>query len=168
LKSSYILNIIEVNSRLTLEGFLNMNFIRAFMVITVLIAAASVAANADDNTINVTPGKYSIKIEKSSNTQPNPVVNTEEKCITSSVYKPVEVLTSNGNCTASNVKKKGNTITFDIICKVDPDMPPVKGTADYSSNGIGIAWTVVMKGEADGKSITVTSKAEGKRVGGCK
>ena len=145
-----------------------MNIIRVFMVIMLLTAAVSAAALAEDATISVTPGKYSIKKETSSNLHPEPVINTDEKCITDKVFNPVESLPSKEHCTATNVKKKGNTVNFDVVCDLGPDMSPFKGTAEFSSNGVGIAWKIVMNGEADGKGFTVNSKAEGKRIGACK
>lgn len=145
-----------------------MNFVRVFMGIMLLTAVITPAAYAEDITISVTPGKYSIKKETSSSLQPDPEVKTEEKCITNQVYNPVDSLPSKENCSAINVKKKGNTVTFDFKCKGGPDLPPLNGEAEYSSNGMEIAWTVVMKGEVEGKSATITSKAQGKRVGACK
>jgi Protein of unknown function (DUF3617) len=144
-----------------------MNFVRAYMVLMLFLAGAAAAAYAADATIDVTPGKYSIKKETSSSLQPDPVVKTEERCITDAVFNPVEALPSKENCSAKNVKKTGNTVTFDIECKGGPQMPPLNGKAEYSSNGVGIAWNIVMQGEADGKGFTITSKAEGRRVGSC-
>jgi len=118
--------------------------------------------------LNVTPGNYQIKRETSSNADPNAIVNEEEKCIRDAVFDPVSALPSNAGCTASNVKKNGNTVSFDIDCTGGAQMPPLKGTAEYSSNGMAIGWNIVLKGEVDGKPLTIVNKAEGKRIGDCK
>ncbi|MFI5322525.1 MAG: DUF3617 domain-containing protein [Thermodesulfobacteriota bacterium] len=144
-----------------------MNFVRVFMGIMLLTAVITAAAYAEDITVSVTPGKYSMKNEMSSNLQPDPVVKTGEKCITYRVYNPVDSLPDKANCSAINVKKKGNTVTYDIKCKGGTDQPPFNGKAEYSSNGMEIALTIVMNGEAEGKTVTITSKTRGKRVGAC-
>ena len=142
----------------------------AFKYLLVLFFAASTfaGARAEDAVLNVTPGNYQIKRETSSNDDPKAIVNNEEKCITDKVFNPVSALPSNAGCTASNVKKSGNTVTFDIFCKGGPEMPPLTGKAEYSSNGMAIGWNIVLNGEFEGKPMTFINKAEGKRVGDCK
>jgi len=139
-----------------------------YAMILVMAAMPLIGAKAEDIYLNVTPGNYLIKRETSSDTDPNAINNDEEKCITDPIFSPVKALPPNGGCSASNVKKSGNTVTFDINCTGGPQMPPLKGTAEYSSNGVAIGWNIVLKGDIDGKPMTIVNKATGKRIGDCK
>jgi len=125
-------------------------------------------ARAEDAVLNVTPGNYQIKRHVSFSNDPNAVVDGGEKCIKEKVYNPVESLPSDAGCTASNIKKNGSTVTFDINCTGGPERTPLTGKAEYSSNGMAISWNIVLNGVVEGKPVTTIVKAEGKRVGDCK
>ncbi len=142
----------------------------AFRLLLVLFFAALPFAGvrAEDAVLNVTPGNYQIKRETSSDDDPKGVVHNEEKCITDKVFNPVSALPSKAGCSASNVKKSGNTVSFDINCTGGEQMPPLTGKAEYSSNGMAIGWNIVFTGEVEGKPWTIVNKAEGKRTGDCK
>jgi len=142
----------------------------AFQYLLVLFFAVLPFAGvrAEDAVLNVTPGNYQIRRETSSSDSPDAIVNNEERCISDKVFNPVSVLPQNRGCTASNVKKNGNTVSFDINCAGGEEMPPLVGKAEYSSNGMAIGWNIVFKGEVEGKPWTIINKAEGKRIGECK
>ncbi|HET7289230.1 MAG TPA: DUF3617 family protein [Thermodesulfobacteriota bacterium] len=145
-----------------------MNTAMKYALVLVMSALPLVSAKAEEAVLNVTPGNYLIKRETSSDADPNAIKKDEEKCITSPVFNPVSALPPNGGCTASNVKKSGNSVTFNITCTGGPEMPPLTGTAEYSSNGMAIGWNIVLKGDIEGKPMTIVNKAEGKRIGDCK
>ncbi len=144
-----------------------MKFTRTLTLVMILIAGAAAGARAQDATLNVTPGKYMIKKETSSNVKPEPVVKTEEKCISEPVFKPEDALPDKESCSVSNVKKNGNTLTFDIDCKGGSQTLPMKGTAEYSTTSSTISWSITLKGEMQGNEVTINSKASGKRMGDC-
>ena len=135
------------------------------MIITVLPAAAL----AQDALLKVTPGKYQIKRKTAPGNDPNVAEKIEEKCIYDPVFKPESVLPPQGNCKASNVKKDGNTVTFDIDCAGGAKMPPLTAKAEYSSNGMAISWHIVFTftDENSGRPLTIIDSAEGKRIGDC-
>lgn len=139
-----------------------------YLLVLFLTASTFAGARAEDAVLNVTPGNYQIKRETSSNDEPQGVVHNEEKCITDKVFDPVSALPSKAGCSASNVKKSGNTVSFDINCTGGEQMPPLKGKAEYSSNGMAIGWNIVLNGQFEGKPVTIITKAEGKRIGDCK
>lgn len=144
-----------------------MKFTRTLTLVMILAAGAVAGARAQDATLNVTPGKYMIKKETSSNMKPEPVIKTEEKCISEPVFKPEDALPDKESCSVSNVKKDGDTLTFDIDCKGGAQTLPMKGTAEYSVTSSTISWSIMLKGEMQGKEVTINSKAEGKRMGDC-
>ena len=139
-----------------------------YLLVLILAASAFTGARAQEAVLSVTPGNYQIKRETSSSDTAEPIVNNEERCISEKVFDPVSVLPKNRGCTATNVKKSGNTVSFDIDCRGGEDMPHLVGKAEYSSNGMAIGWNIVFKGEVEGKLFTIVNKAEGKRVGECK
>jgi hypothetical protein len=138
-------------------------------VMVIFLAALPIAgAVAQEAVLDVTPGNYRINRETSSSDTTEKIVNNEERCIKEKVFNPVSALPQNRGCTASNVKKNGNTVSYDIKCTGGSDMPPMTGRAEYSSNGMAIGWNIVFQVEVDGKPLTIVNKAEGKRVGDCK
>ena len=139
-----------------------------YLLVLILAASAFAGARAEDAVISVTPGNYQIKRENSSKDDPNVTVNTEEKCIKDKLFDPVAALPQGRGCTATNVKKSGNTVTYDFTCSGGEEMPPLVGKAEYSSNGMAIGWDITVTGQFEGKPVTIVTKAEGKRVGECK
>ena len=139
------------------------------LVLFLMFAALPSVALAQDTTLKVTPGKYEIKRKTAPDNDPNAVEKTEQKCIMDPVFKPESVLPPQGNCKASNVKKDGNSVTFDINCAGGPQMPPLTAKAEYSSNGMAIGWHIVFtfKDEQSGQPLTIVDNAEGKRIGDC-
>jgi hypothetical protein len=139
-----------------------------YLPVLFLAALPFAGALAEDAILDVTPGNYRITRETTSSDTTEPIINNEERCIRDKVFNPVSALPQNRGCTAGNVKKNGNTVTFDIKCTGGPEMPPMTGKAEYSSNGMAIGWNIVFTVEVDGKPMTIVNKAEGKRVGDCK
>ncbi|MEQ9617573.1 MAG: DUF3617 family protein [Deltaproteobacteria bacterium] len=137
-------------------------------LIMLIFAAASFAgAEAEDMTLEVTPGKYEIKKETSTNLKPEPMTRTEETCITESKFDPQAALPDRENCSVSNMKKKGNNVTFDIDCKGGTQMLPMRGTAEYGTTQTTLSWKLNMKGMMEDQEVTVNSKGSGKRIGDC-
>ncbi|HVY54387.1 MAG TPA: DUF3617 family protein [Thermodesulfobacteriota bacterium] len=138
-------------------------------VLIMILAALPLTALAQDSILKVTPGKYQIKRKTAPDNDANAVEKTEEKCIMDPVFKPESVLPPQGNCKANNVKKDGNSVTFDIDCAGGPQMPPLTAKAEYSSNGMAIGWHIVFtfKDQNSGQPLTIIDSAEGKRIGDC-
>ena len=137
------------------------------VMVLIFTAALIAGARAEDMTLEVTPGKYEISKETSSNLKPEPMTRTEEKCITESKFDPQASLPDKENCSISNMKKKGNNVTFDIDCKGGAQMLPMSGTAEYSTTKTTLSWNLNMKGMMEDQEVTVNSKGNGKRVGDC-
>jgi hypothetical protein len=139
-----------------------------YVMVMFLAALPMTAASAQEAVLDVTPGNYTISRETTSSDTAEPIINNEERCIREKVFNPVSALPQNRGCTAKNVKKSGNTVTFDIACTGGTEMPPMTGKAEYSSNGMAIGWNIVFTVEVEGKPMTIVNKAEGKRTGDCK
>ncbi len=144
-----------------------MRYVLMTLTILMFAAAAFTGARADKTTLDVTPGKYVINKETSTNLKPEPLTRTEEKCITESKFDPETALPDRESCSVSNMKKSGNKVTFDIDCKGSAQMLPMKGKAEYSATDSTLSWNLNMKGMMQDQEVTVNSKGEGKRVGAC-
>jgi hypothetical protein len=138
------------------------------LVIFILTAGAYTAAQAQNTTLELTPGMYTIERVTSTNLKPEPIKRTEQKCIKESTYDPTTALPDKENCSVKNEKKTGNKITFDIDCKGGPQMLPMTGTAVISTTKSTLSWELNMKGMMEDQEVTVTSKGNGKRTGDCK
>lgn len=138
------------------------------LMIFTITAGAYTAAQAQNMTLAVTPGMYTIERETSTNMKPEPIKRTEQKCIRESTYDPTTALPDKVNCSTSNEKKSGNKITFDINCKGGPQTLPMTGTAVISTTESTLSWEMKMKGMMEDQEVTVTSKGNGKRTGDCK
>lgn len=140
-----------------------------FMTLMILIfsAASFSGVKSENMTLEVTPGQYEIQKETSTNLKPEPMKRTEQACITESKFDPQSALPDNENCSVSNMKKKGESVTFDIDCKGGAQMLPMKGSAEYSTTKTTISWNLDMKGMMQGQEVTVNSKGNGKRIGDC-
>jgi len=137
------------------------------LIIVSLIVLVSFSGSwAADNSILVVPGNYLIETTTSSNMSPNPQIDTEEDCITDTFFNPKMALPDE-SCSASNVKKNGNKLTFDIKCEGGQMMPAMTGKAEASSTSSTISFNLKMVGTFQGQEFSVNSKSEGKRIGNC-
>lgn len=144
-----------------------MKYAITILMVLIFVAASFAGAKAESMTLEVTPGKYEIKKETSTNLKPEPMTRTEQTCITESKFDPQAALPDKENCSVSNMKKKGNNVTFDIDCKGGAQMLPMSGTAKYSTTKTTLSWNLNMKGMMQDQEVTVNSKGNGKRIGDC-
>lgn len=66
-------------------------------------------------------------------------------------------------CPASNVRRDGNTLTFDLIC---PGRSQAIASAKYTLAAQGFAGVIAMK--MGGKNMTMIERQTGRRIGSCK
>ncbi len=132
-----------------------------------VLISFSVSLAADDS-IKVVPGNYSITTTTRSNMSPNPKTDTEEQCITDTSFNPRMSLPDDNSCNASNVKKSGNKLAFDIKCEGGQMMPPMTGKAGASTTSSTVNYQIKMVGAFQGQEFSINSVSEGKRTGDCK
>jgi hypothetical protein len=132
-----------------------------------VLISFSVSLAADDS-IKVVPGNYSITTTTRSNMSPNPMTDTEDKCITDTSYNPRSFMSEDDGCTASNMKKNANKLNFDIKCNAGQGMPNMAGKGEASATSSTISSHYKMAGTFQGREVSWDSKSEGKRTGDCK
>lgn len=132
-----------------------------------VLGSVSVSFSSDDS-IKVVPGNYSITTTTRSNMKPNPEIRTEDQCIEDTSYNPSKFMSADDGCTASNIKKEGNNITFDIKCDPGKGMPNLTGIGEARATSSTINSHYKMAGTFQGTDISFDSKSEGKRTGDCK
>ena len=105
---------------------------RFVIIVSLIVLVSSSGSWAMDDSIPVVPGYYKIKTTTRSNMSPNPQVDTEEQCVVDTSFNPRMALPDE-SCLASNVKKNGNKLSFDIKCEGNQMMPAMTGKADAST-----------------------------------
>jgi len=123
-------------------------------------------SNSDD-TLSITPGKYLIVSTEKTNLSTVPKTVTNERCIKEKEFDPKITLPSPKLCSAANVKKKGDKITYDVTCKGDRSMPAMSGNVEFSSTGTMFTYDLIMNGSIEGTEYNIHNHGEGERLGKC-
>jgi len=137
------------------------------LIVSLVVLVSFSGSWAADDFITVVPGKYNIKTTTRSNMSPNPQIETQEHCIGKASHNTKSFLPDDENCSASNVKKSGNKITFDFKCTGDERMPAMTGKADASASSSTLSSHFKMTGVAQGQEFSVDTTSEGSRTGSC-
>ena len=124
-------------------------------------------AQADDNSIPVVPGQYSVKSTTTSNLSPEPKTQTQEHCIPIDKFTPSMAL-PDATCTASNIKRSSNVLTFDIKCPGNDERPPMTSKAEVVTTKSTLNIKMDIVNTFEDKIYSVKSLSEGKRIGDCK
>lgn len=138
----------------------------SLIVLFVAISCLSTAAMAEDS-IPVVPGQYKVKSTTTSNLSPEPKTQTEEHCIPIDKFTPSMAL-PDATCTASNVKKSSNVLTFDIKCPGNDQRPPMSAKSEVVTTKSSLNIKMDIVNTFEDKVYSVNSLSEGKRIGDCK
>ena len=137
------------------------------LIVSFVILISVSASRAADNSIPVVPGQYSVKTTTSSNLSPEPKSVTEEHCIPIDKFTPSTAL-PDATCTASNVKKSSNVLTFDFKCPGNKERPPMTRKAEIVTTKSTLKIKMEIVNTFEDKVYSVNSLSEGKRIGDCK
>lgn len=137
------------------------------LIVSFVILISVSASRAADNSIPVVPGQYSVKTTTNSNLSPEPKTQTEEHCIPIDKFTPSMAL-PDATCTASNVKKSSNVLTFDIKCPGNDERPPMTSKAEIVTTKSTLNIKMEIVNTFEDKVYSVNSLSEGKRIGDCK
>jgi len=144
------------------------NMYRLTLIVSLIVLVSFSGSWAADNTIVVVPGNYKIKTTTRSNMNANPQIDIEDECLPDSSYNIKSFLPDDEACSANNVKKSGNKLTFDIKCEGGQSMPAMTGKAEASATSSTISSHFKMVGTFQGQEFSVDSTSEGNRTGDCK
>jgi len=137
------------------------------LIVSFVILISVSASRAADNSIPVVPGQYSVKTTTSSNLSPELKSVTEEHCIPIDKFTPSMALPDT-TCTASNVKKSSNVLTFDFKCPGNEERPPMTSKTEVVTTKSTLKIKMDIVNTFDDKIYSVNSLSEGKRIGDCK
>jgi len=143
------------------------NMYRLTLIFSLIVLVSFSGSWAADNSIAVVPGNYKIKTTTRSNVNPNPQIDIEDQCVADTSFNPKMALPDE-NCSASNVKKSGNKLSFDVKCTGDQMMPAMTGKAEASATSKTLSLHYKMVGVIQGQEFSVDSTSEGNRTGDCK
>ncbi|GJM14836.1 MAG: hypothetical protein DHS20C13_01630 [Thermodesulfobacteriota bacterium] len=138
----------------------------SLIVLFIVVGCISTASLAEDS-IPVVPGQYSVKSTTTSNLNPEPKTQTEEHCIPIDKFTPSMAL-PDATCTASNIKKSSNVLTFDIKCPGNDQRPPMTSKAEVVTTKSTLNIKMDIVNTFEDKVYSVKSLSEGKRIGECK
>ena len=112
------------------------------------------------------PGEYEVtsKVEMPGMPMPMPPQTTIQ-CLTKSDPLP-DPNAENQNCEVSDMKTKGNTVTWRMVC--DQDGTKTESTGSMTYKGDRFEGTVKTKMGPEMGNTTVTVHITGKRIGNCK
>ena len=141
--------------------------------IILLAPLALTDARAEDATLPITPGMYTVTSTTKSNLNPDPNTKIMDICIDKETIDPKGYLPSIAQCEFQNVKKDGNKANFDIDCKSTkrsggtPGMPEMRGKGDCNTTEDELYCHFKMVLPLQEEEYTIDSVREGKRIGEC-
>ncbi len=138
------------------------------LALSVFLLVPSLDSLASDKTIDVIPGSYSITTKTTSNFNPNGQVDNDIDCMDKNKFGVKDFIPDEEACTASNIKKNGNKLTFDMKCSGSQAMPTMSGTAEISADGKNVSSKYKMVGSYQNQEFSVTTVSTGKHTGPCK
>lgn len=157
-----VINIPELHNIMEVVDYMY----RLAIIVSLMVLVSSSGSWAANDSITVVPGNYKIKTTTRSNLSPNPKTDTEEQCIMDTSFNPKMALPDE-SCSAINVKKNGNKLSFDFKCEGNQRMPAMTGKADANTTSSTLSLHYKMVGVMQGQEVSVDSTSEGKRTGDC-
>ena len=137
------------------------------IVLSIFLLAPALDSIASDTAIKAVPGNYDIIIKEKSTFKPEGSIKKEKECIKDETYDPEKFFSDAEGCSVSNVKKSGNSLTFDMKCG-GQGMPEMSGTGKAKATSNTIFAHYKMGGTFQGMDVFWDVTTEGTRTGPCK
>ncbi|MEM7009212.1 MAG: DUF3617 family protein [Thermodesulfobacteriota bacterium] len=138
------------------------------VLLSVLLLAPAIDSMAQDDSIDVVPGNYLVTTITESSFSQTPETNDDNECMNENTVSVKDFLPDDNACNATNIKKSGNKLTFDIKCNQAQGMPAMNGSAEVSATKKTVYSKYKMAGDFQGTKFTVDSESKGKLTGPCK
>lgn len=139
----------------------------ALVLLAAVFFIPAIGALSEEGVLKITPGLYSVEGKTKTNLDDQPHQKTSNVCIKESEIRPETMLPSSGNCTIRNLKSDGKKASFDINCDDPTNGSTMKGKAEYSTRSDYFTFKYELKGQSQGKEMTVFSEGKGERKGDC-
>ena len=137
------------------------------LAVSLVLIIPTLDAMAADNTIKIEPGLYDITTKTRSNFNDNPQIENEDECLDKTTVGVKDFLPDGDACSASNVKKSGNKLSFDMKCTGTQAMPAMTGKAEISATSTTVKSHYKMVGSFQGQDFSIDSESMGKHKGPC-
>ncbi len=98
----------------------------------------------------------------------NPQIETEDECLDKTLVGVKDFLPDDDVCTASNIKKSGNKLTFDMKCEGSQAVPAMSGKAEISATSSTVRSHYKMVGSYQGQEFSIDTESVGQNKGPCK
>ena len=96
-----------------------------------------------------------------------PIVKEDTQCVDKTEYNPEEMVPQQEKCSVSNVKQKSNYLEYDMICKGDGNIPPVKAHVVLKHEKKSYKMNMVGNTTVDGKEFKSEVDVVGTYIGPC-
>lgn len=146
--------------------------LKHLVLLAALFVASSVGVMAEDDSLPIENGMYTVTITTNSTAIPEPMTKVVDICITDDKFYPKDYMPKTAHCELENFQKKGKEAEFDILCQ-GGDGPEGKGglpelTGKGKCNSIeGFYCSFNLAGELMGKELKIDTIREGERMGEC-
>lgn len=141
---------------------------KILLALAIFLLVPTLDSIASDQTIDVIPGSYDITTKTTSNFNPNGQIDNYIDCMDKNKVGVKDFMPDEEACTASNIKKSGNKLTFDMKCEGSQAMPAMSGKAEISADGKNVSSKYKMVGSYQGQEFSINSESTGKNTGPCK
>lgn len=141
---------------------------KILLALAIFLLVPTLDSIASDQTIDVIPGSYDITTKTTSNFNPNGQIDNDIDCMDKNKVGVKDFMPDEEACTASNIKKSGNKLTFDMKCEGSQAMPAMSGKAEISADGKNVSSKYKMVGSYQGQEFSINSESTGKNTGPCK
>lgn len=111
------------------------------------------------------PGKWSIVTTTTMPMMPKPMDLTVTQCITKDQLEPRDMVADNKNCTISNIKVSGPTVSWDVVCNSGGGQ--FSGSGSVTSSEESYNGEMTMKMSMNGKVMNMQTQWKGKYLGAC-
>lgn len=140
--------------------------IKRFLTLGLCSSLLFSTATIADNAISIEPGMWEMTSKMTSPMTPQPRVQTVNECMTDSEVGPQDLIPEEGgDCTVTDSKVSGNSMTWSLTCNTPGGA--MTGNGSFTSKGNSGHGNMKMNMSFEGQSFNMEVAWEGKRIGSC-
>jgi len=130
-------------------------------LLTTLLPATSPA----DEGMRVEPGKWEYTATTQNSMMPEPKTMTVTRCITEAETRPESFLDEAQDCELTGIESDASSMRWKMLCTNAGGQ--MRGETRYTSTGETVSGTTTMTMTAEGHTMTMETRTEGRRIGPC-
>jgi hypothetical protein len=145
---------------------INKGMAAIFSTFLIVIVSMFSAASMAEDEMTIKPGRYEILSSKRTSIDNALSKKTTERCIQGNTITPESLLPDRKNCVIKNLKRKGNSSSFDMECNT-PGGQSLKGHMEYNTKETSFKYKFNMKGPYEDGVLEIDASGSAVRVGDC-